>query len=146
MMNESTIAKHNQKTMRGNLYRTSGVDAQGQAVTLCPTTGRRFVARISVTSSGFMVNTPGGGSVQQYDWTAKGGRAELASVAAYLAKRTLEKSFGGRHGATGFVRMMTGCELPSAALAAWGYDRDNAPVGEVSIAAPYFDVLVPFKA
>lgn len=137
----------NRKAFKGSVYKTvdKGVpspDGTRGGRTVCPTTGRRFVARIHVTSSGFMVTTPMGGSVQQYEWRARGGREELLQAAKYLAKYTLVSSYGGRYGSRGFIRTDFSCELPNAALAAWGYDRDNAPVGEVSVSVPYFDVLV----
>lgn len=133
---QSTIHNANKRAMRGSIYKTEG------AKTVCPIAGRQFVARIHVTSGGFMVNQPNGGSVQQYTWEAKGGREALMSAVRYLAKRTLEKSFAGKYGDVGFVRTDFSCELPTAALAAWGYDRENSAEGSVSVSVPYFDVLV----
>ncbi len=146
----STIHTRNRKALKGSIYKTNrSVIVNHENPVLCPTTGRRFVARISVTTDGFMVRMPHGGSVQQYTWEAKGGRAELMRAIRYLAKHTLEKSFAGRYGVNGFVRTDLTCELPSKAWAAWGYDMDNAKLpieGTVSIEVPYFDVLVDFTS
>lgn len=139
----SAITDKNMRDNNGRIYVSAGRDANGQHITVCPTTGRRFVARITVCSGGFMVRQPNDGSIQQYEWNARGGRAGLVAAVQHLAKRTLETSFAGRHGVVGFVREQSGCELPCAQWEGWGYTRDNAPCGEVSIAAPYFDVLVP---
>lgn len=140
---KSKITDKNMRENKGRIYVNGGVDKDGQRITLCPTTGRRYVASIRVISDGFMVSFPDGRGIQQYVWAPCGGREGLVAAARNLAKRTLEVSFFGKYGAIGFVRAQTDTSCPSPTWAAWGYDRDNAPVGEVSVETVVFDVLVP---